>query len=99
MTAPSFAGFAEGGDSPYVGASHSRPRLAIFGSGFRLCWLRRHERFSDVVQIRGGSFDALEDGIALAIVVIDVGTRNKIVQLNDQPDRLRLAFRVANRGS
>jgi hypothetical protein len=53
--------------------------LRVFSCGLGLRWCRRCYRLGDVIHIGRHSFDALEDGIAFAIVVIDVGDRNKII--------------------
>src|ERR1700734_2182356 len=55
---------------------------------------RGGEGLGDVVEVVGGAVYANERGIALAVVVVDVGVSDEGIALEDEVDGLGFAFRV-----
>ncbi len=60
-------------------------------------FLRLGEWSRNVIQVRRGSLDALQLGISLAIVIVDIRHRDEGIGLKDQVDGLSFALGVAYR--
>jgi len=71
-------------------------RFVCVVEGQRCSVVGLHQRSGDVIEIVGSSGDALERGIALASVVVDVGMDDVLVGLQDEVDGLGAGLGVVN---